>query len=138
MVWKQPVGVRKEVYFVENSFDNCRFIEKNIQKVKSAGIDAKMTVVRCDAMKVCENLTELKGGINIIFADPPYNMAETVTKNLFGSKKFIEWTGDALFIFESPSEANRKPDFKDLSLWSTRDCRKLGQSIFYFFNNKKI
>ena len=121
-----------DVYFVENSFENCRVIEKNIQKLKRAGVEAKMNVVRCDAMKVCDRLSELRGKIDIIFADPPYDMAETITKDLFVSERFVEWAGNALFIFESPSETSRKPDFKDLSLWSIKECRKLGQSVFYF------
>ncbi len=128
----------EDIYFVENSFENCRFIEENIQKLKTAGVESKMSVVKCDAMKVCENLAGLRGKIDIIFADPPYDMADTITKNLFGSEKFIEWVGNALFVFESPSEISRKPDFKDLSLWTTRDCRKLGQSIFYFLTTKKL
>ncbi len=122
----------KDIYFVENSFENCKFIGRNIQKLKTAGVEASMNVVRCDAMKVFNSLPELRGKIDIIFADPPYNMAESVTKNLFGSEKFVEWAGNALFIFESPSEISRKPDFKDLNLWDIKECRKLGQSIFYF------
>lgn len=127
-----------DVYFVENSLENCRYIEENIQKLKTAGVKAKMSVVRCDAMKVCDSLTGLKGKIDIIFADPPYAIAETIAKNLFGSKSFIEWASNALLIFESPSEISRKPDFKDLSLWNTRECRKLGQSVFYFLTAKKL
>lgn len=128
----------KDIYFVENFFENCRFIERNIQKLKAAGVKSKMSVVRCDAMKVCDRLSELGGKIDIIFADPPYNVAETITKNLFGSERFIEWAGNALLIFESPSELSRKPDFNDLNLWSTKECRKLGQSIFYFLATKKL
>lgn len=122
----------RDIYFVENSFENCRFIERNIQKLKTAGVESKMSVIRCDAMKVCDSLAELRGKIDIIFADPPYDMAETITKNLFGSERFVEWAGNALFIFEAPAEISRKPDFKDLSLWRTRECRRLGQSVFYF------
>lgn len=127
----------REVCFVEISFDNCRFIEKNIQKLKSSGVETKMRIFRGDAMKACENLTDLKEKIDIIFADPPYDMAEMVTKNLFNSEKFIKWAGNALLIFESPSEISRKPDFKNLYLWNIKDCRKLGQSVFYFLKTKK-
>jgi len=127
-----------DVYFVESSSENCRFIEKNIQKLKRAGVKAKMNVVKCDAMRVYDRLPELSGKVDIIFADPPYNMAEAITKNLFGSERFIEWTGNALFILESPSETGRKPDSKDLDLWNTKKCRKLGQSIFYFLTTTKI
>jgi len=123
-----------EVYFVEKVFKNCKMISSNIEKIKKAGVDAKMEVICSDAVSVNQRLAGLKGKVDVIFADPPYDIAGEVANLFMGSPGFAEWASEALFIFEAPSEASRKPVFDNFNLWKMKSRRKLGQSVFFILS----
>ena len=119
------------VYFVEKEYKNCKLITNNIAKVKKAGVEANMEVICSDAINPHKHLPNLTGKIDVIFADPPYAIANDVIKEILGNKDFADWASDALFIFEAPSEASRKPIFDNFDLWKVKSRRKLGQSLFF-------
>ena len=121
-----------EVYFVENSKSNCKIISNNITKVKRAGVFTDMLVVCSDVGEASHRLEDLSGKIDIIFADPPYDEAASFADKIFADRKFASWAGQSLFIFETPFEGSRRPDFEKNSLWNVKNRRKLGQSVFYF------
>jgi 16S rRNA (guanine966-N2)-methyltransferase len=123
-----------EVYFVEKIHKNCKLIAGNVEKIKKAGVDSCMEVICCDALSIHKRLSVLAGGVDVIFADPPYNIADEAVKGLFFSNDFAEWSSGSLFIFEAPSEASRKPFFDKIDLWKVESRRKLGQSLFYFLS----
>ena len=122
------------VYFIEKMYKNCKIITNNIGKIKKAGVNANMEVVCFDALSVHKRIPMLKGKVDVIFADPPYNMADEVAKEILNNKDFVDWASGALFIFEAPSEASRKPIFHNFNLWKIENRRKLGQSLFYLLS----
>ena len=119
------------VYFVEQMHKNCKLITSNIQKVKKAGVNADMEVICSDAMDAHKRLSMLAGQVDVIFADPPYNIADEISRKIFVNNDFANWASEALLIFEAPSEASRKPIFDNFDLWKVKSRRKLGQSIFF-------
>jgi 16S rRNA (guanine966-N2)-methyltransferase len=121
-------------YFVEKMYKNCKMITNNIKKVQKAGVNANMEVLCSEAVNVHKRLSILKGNIDVIFADPPYDMANEVTNFLLKDNDFANWASEALFFFEAPSEASRKPIFDNFNLWKIKNSRKVGQSIFFIFS----
>jgi 16S rRNA (guanine966-N2)-methyltransferase len=124
-----------EVYFIEKLRKNCNLIYNNIEKVKKAGVETKMEVICSDATSAYKYLVDLHGKVDVIFADPPYSIADEMLQKILEDKDFKAWASGALLIFEVPSEISRKPVFNEISLWKLETQRKLGQSIFLFFNN---
>lgn len=122
----------KKVFFIENSKTSCDLLKTNIDKVTKTGITTVFKIVKADAMNVHNNLPELEGKIDLIFADPPYNDAAKDVEGLLTDKAFAQWAGKALFVFEMPSEASRKPKLEKITLWSITNNRKIGQSAFLF------
>lgn len=124
------------IYFVENNFKHCKIIESNIRKVERAGVNSEFHIICENAVNIHKTLSLLSGQIDIIFADPPYDIAASIVQEMLHNKAFAEWTGLATFIFEAPSESSRKPFFENIDLWNIKKSRKLGQSLFYFLNVK--
>ncbi len=122
-----------KVYFVENMRKNCKYISNNIAKIQKSGVEAQMEVICSDALSVHKVFPQLNNTIDVIFADPPYNIANEVVNKILISHGFFEWAGKADFIFEAPSELSRKPIFDNIDLWKIKSRRKLGQSFFYIF-----
>jgi 16S rRNA (guanine966-N2)-methyltransferase len=122
------------VYFIEKIYKNCKMIANNIERVKKAGVNANMEVICFDALSVHKRLPMLRGKIDVIFADPPYNIADETSGKIFNNNDFADWASEALFIFEAPSEASRKPIFDNFGLWKVQSRRKLGQSVFFMLS----
>ncbi len=120
------------VYFFENSKTHCEILKTNIDKVAKAGVSATLKVFKSDALKSYENLPEIEGKIDLIFADPPYNESADVVKTLLTDRAYARWASGALFVMEIPSELNRKPKLENIDLWTVTNTRKIGQSIFVF------
>jgi len=125
------------IYFVESNFKHCKIIESNIKKVEKAGVNSEFYILCENAVGIHKTLPLLSGKVDIIFADPPYDIAADIVKEMLHSKEFAEWAGHATFIFEAPSESSRKPLFNNMDLWNIKKSRKLGQSLFYFLNVKQ-
>ncbi len=119
------------IFFIEKVHKNCKIISGNIERVKKAGVSANMEVICSDAANVYKHLSVLKDKVDVIFADPPYSMSDEVINFLLKNKDFADWASEALFIFEAPSEASRKPVFNNFGLWKMKSSRKLGQSVFF-------
>jgi 16S rRNA (guanine966-N2)-methyltransferase len=124
----------ENVYFIEKLYKNCKLIAKNVEKVRKAGVNANMEVICFDAINVYKRLPRFREKIDVIFADPPYNIADEVSKEILKNKAFATWASEALFIFEAPSEISRKPVFDNFDLWKIKSRRKLGQSTFFILN----
>ncbi len=122
------------VFLIEKMYKNCKIISNNIKKVEKAGVNSNIEVICFDAVNIHKRLSDLNGKIDVIFADPPYSMADEVAKTFLNDKDFADWASEALFIFETPSEASRKPIFDNFDLWKIKSRRKLGQSVFYILS----
>lgn len=126
------------VYFFENSKIHCEILKTNIDKVVKSGVSATLKISKSDALKAHENLPELEGKIDLIFADPPYNDSAEAVEKLLTDKAFAKWARGALFVFETPSEKSRKPKFETIDLWTINSSRKIGQSVFVFLKVTKL
>ncbi len=120
------------LYSVENSFKHCSIIKTNIEKIKKAGVSTNISLIRNDAARVHKMLPELTGKIDVIFADPPYNDAQSFAKAILNDEPFARWARGALFIFETGGELSRKPEFHDFDLWNIEKSNKLGQSMYFY------
>lgn len=120
------------VYFFENSKLHCEILKTNIDKVVKSGVSATLKLYKSDALNAHENLPELEGKIDLIFADPPYNESADAVEKLLTNKAFAKWASGSLFVFEMPSELSRKPKLENIEMWTINSSRKIGQSIFVF------
>lgn len=120
------------VYFIENSTSHCEILKNNINKVIKAGVSSDLKIIKADALNAHNNIPDLAGKIDLIFADPPYNDAAEAVESLLTNEAFTKWAGKALFVFEIPSESSRKPKIETITLWSITNNRKIGQSVFLF------
>ncbi|HBM16478.1 MAG TPA: hypothetical protein DD381_09095 [Lentisphaeria bacterium] len=120
------------VYFFENSKLHSEFLKANIEKVIKSGVAANLKQIKADALEAHKNIPEIAGKIDLIFADPPYNISSEVLDSLLNDDGFSVWAGDALFIFEMPSESSRRPRLENIKLWSIVGKRSFGQSVFIF------
>jgi len=126
------------VHFVDNSKLHCEILKTNIDKVVKAGVSATLKISRSDALKPHENLSEIAGKIDLIFADPPYNESADIVEKLLTNEAFARWATGALFVLEMPSELSRKPKLENIDLWTVKNSRKLGQSVFVFLKVTKL
>ena len=120
------------VYFSESSSLHCQILKRNIARVKNAGVEAELNVLRSDSLKFYRHLPEVKEQIDVLFADPPYKDTAEVTRILFNDIDFAKWAKKSLFILESPGEASRRPVIADFEYWKIKQIKSKGQSTFYY------
>jgi 16S rRNA (guanine966-N2)-methyltransferase len=106
--------------FVENSHKAIGCLRKNLAAVcKSLGRDeSDLHVLQVDAAGVPLGGTALP---DLVFIDPPYEMAEKIAPALFGRlTEILAGKPDALVVFEVPGETELSP-----AGWTC--LRRLGQ-----------
>ncbi len=116
----------KSVIFIEKSQRHCRILEENIEKVKKAGVDCKLRIIRGSATS--SSLLEQFPSPDIIFADPPYAMSEEFFTKLVKDKTFAEWGKNARLVWELPDKKGL--GFANTGLWKQESVRKFGSTEF--------
>ncbi|MCF7791364.1 MAG: RsmD family RNA methyltransferase [Victivallales bacterium] len=121
-----------KIYFSEKSSINCSCIRENILKLTNAGVKCTAKVIEGDSKKFHLNFPELHNKIDIIFADPPYELTTNIIDTLFLSEKFVSWAGSTLLILETSDKypPGLNPNF--LKMWRINSIKKHGKSRFYF------
>ena len=123
------------VYFSEISNLHCKCIETNIKKIRSCGVETEFKVFRSDSINSYKTLPELTENIDLIFADPPYNMTAEVMNVLFTDTDFAQWAKGALFILETSSSVSKRPTVMFMEHWRIKSIKPHGQSMFYYFES---
>ena len=123
-----------KVFFIEKNRRTCQVIEKNLAKVsKSLSHEFQAEVICADYQSLTSRLSHLKGQVDMILADPPYDDNSAMALDLLKDPELAEWGTGALLFLEHVSNMTLKPsefswkmikrkDFKTttLSFWTKK------------------
>ncbi|MCK9266635.1 16S rRNA (guanine(966)-N(2))-methyltransferase RsmD [bacterium] len=115
----------KEVVFIENSYEACRIIKKNLDNL---GISTFCTVVKGSVEKSVDKFEDVKFGL--VLADPPYNYSEKRVVNILSSivaKGIIKKDGT---IVVEHGKHIKFSSFEGLNLYKEK---KYGRSFISYF-----
>ena len=99
-----------KVYFVERNRRTCDIIEKNLQKIKkNLEHDFEYEIICADFSAVIQRLSFLKGKIDLILADPPYDDRSALGVDMLSSEDFAEWGDGAVLMLEHVVNMTLKP-----------------------------
>ncbi len=120
-----------KVFFLESEQRNCQIITENIAKVAKAGATAEMKVICSDVLHGYPKLPS----VDIILADPPYDVTADMLSRLISDAKFAEWAGEAVLIWEMPDDS-RAHDINNMLIgnktWKMLKKRRFGDADFMF------
>lgn len=121
---------------LEGNLRHIPFIERNIAKLRKAGVTADVEVLR---RKFSVGAIRSVGYCDVWFFDPPYaESADFLRKLLEDESTTALWKG-ALLIWELPDTAEARALFQQIDkLYELFDCRikNLGGCDFLFFQLK--
>lgn len=121
----------EKIYFLESDQRNCRIISENIEKVAKAGVAAEMKVFCADVLHGYSRLPH----VDLIFADPPYDVTANMLSRLVADENFAVWAGGAILIWEMPDDS-RSHDINNMLMenkaWRILKKRKFGDADFVF------
>ncbi len=127
----------EKVFFLESDQHNCRIISENIAKVAKAGVRTEMKVVCSDVLYGYSRLPQ----VDIILADPPYDITKDMLSSLLSDAKFAEWAGKAVIIWELP-EDSRADEINNILFgnkrWTILKKRKFGDAEFLWLKKQAI
>lgn len=121
-----------EVTLLEAAPLHIKLIEKNIAKLRKAGVTCPIEAVRRKA--IAGSLCGL-GRHDIWFFDPPYAESADYLKEFLQSETLLKLWADALVIWEMPDTAEARAPFQQLlQLNELMDCqlKNLGSVDFLF------
>ncbi len=108
----------KKVLFVEKEPQHCNIIKKNIKLLQQNNTDCNTSVICADVLQVKSWIHFMNNdSINLIFADPPYNISANCFNLLKNSNMFFDFAKNALIYWELPKK-NNDYTFFDIGLWS--------------------
>jgi 16S rRNA (guanine966-N2)-methyltransferase len=115
----------RHVTFVENNPEAVRYLEKNEQAL---GCQAHVTIIQADVMGYLQNS---QGSFTVVFADPPYDFAETARiPTLIFEKNLVSPAG---FLVIEHSTALR---YEKTSMYTTGPEKKFGRTLVTFFQHR--
>ena len=120
-----------KVFLVEKSGSHCRMAEDNIEKIKRSGVTSQMEVIKSDVLSTPFRLDKISGGVDIIFADPPYAKFAFFYNKLLRNANFAKWSENAVMIWEQPPDLQKDIQTEKL-FWKVSDIRKFAQTQFIF------
>ena len=123
------------VFLVERAPKHFECLERNIAKVAKAGVDAKMTAVKGDALAVSRLLPGIAGEVDLILADPPYADTARLLNTILKNAEFAEWARNALMVWEVPDNLNADA-LPQLSPWLLTERRSFGGARFFFLSQQ--
>jgi 16S rRNA (guanine966-N2)-methyltransferase len=123
------------VYFSEVSPLHCKCIKSNCEKIQNAGVETETHIARSDALNFYKLFPGLSQNIDVVFADPPYNMTADVMDVLFSDAEFAKWAKGSLFILETSASVSKRPTVKFMEYWRIKSIKSQGQSMFYYFES---
>ncbi len=120
-----------KVFFLESDQLNCRIITENIAKVAKAGVTSEMKVLCTDVIRGYGKIPS----VDIILADPPYDVTVEMLSSLLSDAKFAEWAGEAHLIWELPDDRRAHAVNNVLfenKIWKMLKKRRFGDADFLF------
>ena len=127
----------EQVFIVEKSNYHCSLASENIEKVKRAGVQTEIKVVRSDALTASLSLSHISKNVDIIFADPPYAKFGFFFNRLMKNANFAEWGGSAIMIWEQPPRFEYELEQDDL-LWKKEQTRNFAGTTFIFMKAEEM
>ncbi|MDX1919370.1 MAG: RsmD family RNA methyltransferase [Candidatus Caenarcaniphilales bacterium] len=110
---------------VDSSFESCKAIKENAAKYK---LEDKTKVIKSNALKI-----NLDKDFDLVFADPPYDLADPDVTELFKVvKKVLKPEGIFVFEFSSKRKINWQSSEDSLELLSQKIY---GDTVVYFFRS---
>ena len=91
----------QQVYFIECAPESLNVIERNCRKIRAAGVNAELTVVRGSLPEAAEHLRHASQP-DLLFADPPYRNSARLLDELTKNEAFTEWASNGRLFWELP------------------------------------
>ncbi len=118
----------KKVVFVEQNSEHCNFIQRNVDKVKTAVKDVQTTVLNRSVSEVSWG-----GDADLIFADPPYPDSLNEFASLLKNNGFIKFASKSKLIWEVPNGNGMLGEFLKIAP-RRRIVRRFGSVDFLIVN----
>ncbi|MFO7821771.1 MAG: 16S rRNA (guanine(966)-N(2))-methyltransferase RsmD [Lentisphaeria bacterium] len=124
----------QRVVFVEKETRHLRVLEQNLRKVEHALPSegrAAAEIVRGDALQVPKCFAELRGRVDLILADPPYNSPSGApgAESLIQNPAFQQWSKGAILVLEYSTDNQPVIDEQE---WSLLRRKSFGHTTLSF------
>ena len=126
-----------EVVLLEGDVQHVKLIERNVAKLRKAGVDSPIEVLRRKA--VAGSILNI-GSCDVWFFDPPYAESGDYLKEFAANAAVRELWRNSLIIWEMPDTAEARAVFQNIpELYEHFDCRvkNLGSCDFLICRSKE-
>ena len=118
------------LWLVESNPRHAAVIEENIRKVRRAGVEASIELLRTSALDTATWVRRISPAPDLIFADPPYAESAEFFRQLTADALFTTAFAGARLIWEIPDMPGSVGAFLDAPHLVNRQIRKFGGTDF--------
>ena len=118
------------LWLVESNPRHAAVIEENIRKVRRAGVEAPIELLRASVLDTAVWVRRIVPAPDFIFADPPYAESAEFFRQLTADARFTEAFAGARLIWEIPDTPGAVGNFLSSSGVTSLQVRRFGGSDF--------
>ena len=118
------------LWMVESNSRHAAVIEENIRKIRRAGVDASIELLRMSALDTAAWVRRIAPKPAFIFADPPYAESAEYFRQLLSDALFTASFAGARLIWEIPDTPGAVGNFLTSSDITAPRIRRFGGSDF--------
>lgn len=118
------------LWMVESNSRHAAVIEENIRKIRRAGVDASIELLRMSALDTAAWIRRIAPKPAFIFADPPYAESAEYFRQLLSDALFTASFAGARLIWEIPDTPGAVGNFLTSSDITAPRIRRFGGSDF--------
>lgn len=118
------------LWLVESNPRHAAVIEENIRKVRRAGVETPIELLRASVLDTAVWVRRIVPAPDFIFADPPYAESAEFFRQLTADARFTEAFAGARLIWEIPDTPGAVGNFLSSSGVTSLQVRRFGGSDF--------